>query len=287
MQNHFAAPDGARLAYRDEGSGTPVLALAGLTRDGRDFDYLARHLGGRVRLIRLDARGRGGSQWTGWQSYTVLQEAQDAVALLDHLSVARAAIVGTSRGGLLGMLIAATARPRLAGLCLVDVGPVLERTGLERLGRHVGLPPTQGTLEEVAGHIRLSRPGFVDVPGQRWAEEAARHYTRTGTGIGLPYDPDLRQSFAASMAAPPADLWPLFDACAGLPLALVRGANSDILARPTADEMQRRRPDMIRAEVPGRGHVPFLDEAESLAAIGAWLAEVARRPADQPAAPAK
>lgn len=75
MQNHFAAPDGARLAYRDEGSGTPVLALAGLTRDGRDFDYLARHLGDRVRLIRLDARGRGGSQWTGWQCYTVLQEA--------------------------------------------------------------------------------------------------------------------------------------------------------------------------------------------------------------------
>ncbi len=94
----FQAEDGARLAYRDEGEGLPVLALPGLTRTGRDFDYLAPHLPG-VRLIRPDYRGRGDSDWTGSDSYTVPQEARDVLVLLDHLGVAQAAVLGTSRGG--------------------------------------------------------------------------------------------------------------------------------------------------------------------------------------------
>jgi pimeloyl-ACP methyl ester carboxylesterase len=276
MLSEFDAADGTRLAYRDEGQGLPVLALAGLTRSGHDFDYLARHLPGDIRLIRLDSRGRGASQAAPWQTYTVGHEAQDALALLDHLELPQAAVIGSSRGGLLGMVMAATAHDRLSGLCLVDVGPVLERAGLERLGRYVGIQPSVRTLDEVAERIRLSRPGFVAVPEVRWAEEAVRQYVQTADGVGLPYDPELRRSFDAAMAGPPVDLWPLFDACAGLPLALIRGANSDLLSRETADEMARRRPDMIRAEVPGRGHIPFLDEPEALAAVRGWLARMAQ-----------
>ena len=96
----FRTEDGTRLAYRDEGAGMALLALAGLTRDGHDFDYLSHHLPGDVRLIRLDSRGRGASDWTGAESYTVAQEARDVLALLDHLELPQVAVIGSSRGGL-------------------------------------------------------------------------------------------------------------------------------------------------------------------------------------------
>lgn len=267
----FRAADDALLAYRDEGEGLPVLALAGLTRDGRDFDYLQRHLTG-VRLIRLDSRGRGASEWTGAATYTVAQEASDALALLDHLGLASAAIIGSSRGGLLGMVIAATARHRLMGLCLNDVGPVLERAGLERISAYVGVPPETRSLAEMAEHLARTSPGFDRVPASRWQEEAVRRHVESERGLELTYDPSLREAFLSAFAGPPVDLWPLFDACIDLPIALIRGENSDVLSAEAARRMQERRPDMIRAEVPGRGHIPFLDEPEALAGIERWLA---------------
>jgi len=271
----FRAEDGARLAFRDDGQGLPLLALAGLTRDGRDFDYLARHLPPDIRLIRLDSRGRGASDWTGAASYSVGREALDAVALLDHLGLEHAAVIGASRGGLLGLVIGAMQSRRLLGLCLVDVGPVVERKGLERIGAYVGIEPSVRTLEEVADRMPAAMPGFEQVPPLRWQEEAIRHYVQLDGRIGLTYDPDLRKAFDTAMTADPLpDLWPQFDACAGLPLALIRGAGSDVLSRATADEMMRRRPDLLFAEVPGRGHIPFLDEPESLSVVKAWLARL-------------
>lgn len=266
----FRAGDGARLAYRDEGEGLPVLALAGLTRTGLDFDYLAPHLAG-LRLIRPDYRGRGGSDWTGAETYTVPQEAQDALALLDHLGVERAAVLGTSRGGIIGMFLAATARDRLLGLCLNDVGPVLQRQGLERIFDYVGRNPAARSIEDMARRLPAALPDFTGIPPGRWLDEARHHYIETPEGLRINYDPALRGAFLAAFAGPEVDLWPLFEAAQGLPLALIRGANSDLLAQETAREMQRRRPDMILAEVPGRGHIPFLDEPEALAAIRAWL----------------
>ena len=149
---HFTATDGARLAYDDRGHGLPVLCLAGLTRSMSDFDYLAPYLSD-IRLIRMDYRGRGASDWTGADTYTVAQEGKDALALLDHLGIDKAAILGTSRGGLIGMVLAATARNRVAGLCLNDVGPVLERRGLERIFDYVGRNPTSSSLSELARRL--------------------------------------------------------------------------------------------------------------------------------------
>jgi pimeloyl-ACP methyl ester carboxylesterase len=279
----FQAEDGASLFFRDDGAGLPVLALAGLTRDGRDFDYMARLMPPDVRLLRLDSRGRGRSDWTGAATYTVAQEARDALALLDHLRIARAAIIGSSRGGLLGMVIAATAKHRLAGLCLNDVGPVLEREGLMRIGAYVGIEPSVGTLAEVADRTAAAMPGFARVPEVRWMEETVRHYVQKADGVGLTYDPALRQSLQTAMAAPVPPAWPLFEACAGLPMALLRGANSDVLSRATAEDMCRRRPDMLHCEVADRGHIPFLDEPEAVACLEAWLRLVR---ADQTAAAA-
>jgi pimeloyl-ACP methyl ester carboxylesterase len=275
----FTGFDGLSLYYEDEGQGLPLLCLPGLTRTARDFDYLAPHLPP-LRLIRTDYRGRGLSDWApDPMSYTVPNEARDVLALLDHLGIGKAAILGTSRGGLVGMLLAATAKDRLLGLALNDIGPVVERAGLDRIKDYVGRNPAARTLAEAAAAMPRHNPGVLGVPPERWLDEARHFFLDGGDRLTINYDPALREAFLAAFNSPPADLWPLFDACAGLPLALIRGANSDLLSRETAAEMRRRRPDMVFADVPDRAHVPFLDEAESLAAIRAWLALLAGGPA--------
>jgi pimeloyl-ACP methyl ester carboxylesterase len=266
---HFLADDGARLAYRDEGQGLPLLCLPGLTRSMADFDYLIPHLPP-LRLIRMDYRGRGQSQWTGAATYTIEQEGRDALRLLDHLGIAKAAILGTSRGGLIGMVLGAVARDRVLGLILNDVGPEIGRDGLTRIFDYVGRNPAGKTHQSYAE--RLSRtPGFDGVPASRWLEEARKLSIETPDGLRIPYDPALRDAFLKAFEGPPVDLWPLFDALQGLPLALIRGANSDLLTQETVQKMQARRPDMGFAEVPGRAHIPFLDEPEAVALIRAFL----------------
>lgn len=265
----FTAPDGARLHYADEGSGTPVLALSGLTRNGSDFDYAVPHLA-HVRLIRMDYRGRGKSEWTGAETYTIPTEAGDALALLDHLGIAKAGILGTSRGGLIAMMLAAIAKDRLLGVCLVDIGPEIAAPGLDAIKGYVGRNPAQRTRDEAVGMRASLMAGFEGVPESRWREEVEKHYLETPDGLTINYDPALRDAVLASGDGPAPDLWPLFDAMEGLPLALIRGANSDLLTMETADEMARRRPDMIRAIVPGRGHIPFLDEPEAVGVLNEW-----------------
>jgi len=266
---HFTAADGCRLAYRDDGAGVPLLCLPGLTRTMADFDYLAPHLPP-LRLIRMDYRGRGGSDWTGPATYTVDQEAKDALALLDHLGVEKAAILGTSRGGLIGMVLGAVARGRVLGLCLNDVGPEIGRAGLVRIFDYVGRNPAGGTYEGLAE--KLSRtPGFHGVPLSRWLDEAHRLSVEGPSGLQTRYDPALREAFLAAFDGPPVDLWPVFDALAGLPIALIRGANSDLLTAETVARMRNHRPDMPFAEVPDRAHIPFLDETEAVALIHDFL----------------
>lgn len=266
---HFTAADGASLFYTDEGDGIPLLCLAGLTRTVHDFDYLKPHLPP-LRLIRMDYRGRGKSDWTGADSYTVPQESADALALLDYLGIDSAAILGTSRGGLIAMYLAATAPDRVRAVCLNDVGPVLERLGLERIIEFVGRRPAVRTQAAAAVAMPHALHGFVDVPAERWMAEAKLHFTETSQGLDITYDPALRQSFLADLKAM-TDEWPLFEACCGKPLALIRGANSDLLTEATAAGMLERCPAMIWEDVPDRGHIPFLDEPVSVSVIHRWL----------------
>ena len=280
----FTAADGTALHYEDEGAGLPVLCLAGLTRNSRDFDHLAPHLPD-VRLIRMDYRGRGLSDRPGPATYTVQTEAADAVALLDHLGIARAAVIGTSRGGLIGLWLCHAAKDRLLGLCLNDIGPEIEARGLDIIRGYLGRNPVQRTWEEAALARARLWTGFRGVPHSRWLAEVRGQYQETAEGLAIRYDPRLRQAVFGDESAPPAvqpqpGLWPLFDAASGLPLCLIRGETSDLLSRETAAEMRRRRPDMAYAEVPGRGHVPFLDEPEALAAIRQWLGAMTLRAAD-------
>lgn len=268
---HFTATDGTRIAFSDMGEGPPLLCLAGLTRNSSDFDYVAPHLEG-TRLICMDYRGRGASAWSGADTYTIPREALDVLELLDHLHLTSVPILGTSRGGLVGLVLAATAADRVAGLAMNDIGPVIERAGLDGIKDYVGRNPASKTHGEAAKLLSQRLPGFANVPLSRWQAEAKKHYVETFEGLRINYDPALRDSFMAAYEAPEQpDLWPLFDALASKPVALIRGENSDLCSYETAREMARRRPDMFWAEVPDRGHVPFLDEPESLTALRAFL----------------
>lgn len=270
MTLFFHANDGTRLAYSDDGQGLPILCLAGLTRTMADFDWVAPYLTD-CRLIRMDYRGRGQSEWTGADSYNVPREAQDAFQLLDHLGVEKAAILGTSRGGMIGIVMAAMNKARLLGICLNDVGPELDRTGLERIIDYVGRNPSAKSYEAMASRMSRAIPGFRNVPEGRWLGEAHRHYLLTPEGMKINYDPELRDAFLAAFAGESPSLWPLFDLCDGLPMALIRGANSDLLAVEAVDKMRARRPDMLFTEVPDRAHVPWLDEPEAVSTIREWV----------------
>lgn len=270
MTQFFTTEDGARLAFQDDGTGLPVLCLAGLTRNMADFDYAAPTLAD-CRVIRMDYRGRGQSDRTGAATYTVPQEGKDALALLDHLGIDRAAVLGTSRGGLIGLLLAAVAHDRMLGLCLNDVGPEIERAGLERIFDYVGRNPSLPTHAALAERLPAAMPGFSEVPEGRWLADAQKHYDQTPDGLRIKYDPELRQAFLSAFEGEAPDLWPLWQATAGLPVALIRGANSDLLSRAVADRMAMERPDLRFADVPGRAHVPWLDEAESMAVLRGWI----------------
>jgi len=181
---HFTAKDGTKLHYTDEGKGIPVLCLAGLTRNGADFNHLAPHLPDMmpVRLIRMDYRGRGQSDWADPSTYTIPQEAEDALGLLDHLGLDQAAILGTSRGGLIAMLIAMTAKDRLLGVALNDIGPEIADSGLDVIKDYIGRRPAQKTYQEAAAFRAKTWTHFEDVPMDRWLAEVQNHYIETDDG---------------------------------------------------------------------------------------------------------
>lgn len=265
----FTTADGTRIYYTDDGEGLPVLALAGLTRNTGDFDHVAPHLP--VRLIRMDYRGRGQSDWADPSSYTIPQEGADALALLDHLGLDKAAILGTSRGGLIAMVLAATAKDRLLGVALNDIGPEIAAAGLSVIKDYLGRNPAQNTHADAAAFRAKAWSHFKGVPHDRWLHEVRNHYMQTADGLVIKYDPKLRDAVLDGGAQPAPDLWPLYDALSGLPLAILRGDASDLLSSATFEDMRNRRPDAHAATVLGRGHVPFLDEPEALGVLNDWI----------------
>jgi pimeloyl-ACP methyl ester carboxylesterase len=267
----FTTGDGRRLSYADQGGdrgAAPVLlCLAGLTRNMDDFEPVVDFAGARARVIRLDARGRGASEHDpDFHNYNIMREATDVVELLDHLALERVAILGTSRGGLLAMALAVSHRARLSAVMLNDIGPEIEPGGLEAIMGYLGRAPRFGTLAEAAAGLpALMGCDFPGVSNEAWRHYARRLWREGTQGLELRYDPALRDAVEAQAAqsTTPPDLWPMFAALDGLPLALLRGENSNLLSLKTATKMQALRPDMIYSSVADRGHVPFLDEPEA------------------------
>jgi pimeloyl-ACP methyl ester carboxylesterase len=265
----FKTSDGLNLYYTDTGDGQPLLCLAGLTRCSRDFEFFTPHASD-LRVITMDYRGRGESDHDpDYLNYNVLREGHDVLELLDYLGLDKVTILGTSRGGLIAMALAAGYPERLAGAILNDIGPVVGAAGIARIMDYVGKKPTSKTLDEAALALKsVMEPEFPGVPLERWRQQAAIQFHIGETGLELRYDDKLHKALldqAATGAMP--DLWLFFDALSKAPLGVIRGANSDILDPDTFGEMQRRHPGLIAAEVPDRGHVPFLDEPEALQVI--------------------
>ena len=277
----FQTADGVTLAYDVQGQGTPLLCLAGLTRNMDDFEPIVTHFADRAMVIRLDSRGRGASEFTDPATYTIAQESADALALLDHLNIDQAALLGTSRGGLIAMVLAATAKDRLSGVLLNDIGPELNPAGLAHIMDYLGRPCAYHSYDDAADKLPIALGDqFPNVTRDGWLTYARRIWTQGPTRLELRYDPKLRDAVeAAGATGQTPDLWPLFESLSGLPLALLRGENSTLLTRECVKEMHRRRPDVISSEVKDRGHVPFLDESESLGVIERFLAQVAARSA--------
>ncbi len=265
----FITSDGLTLDYLIEGEGKPLLCLPGLTRDLRDFDELADAMRGEAQIIRLTQRGRGRSDWAkDFESYNIVQEARDVIEFMDFLGLEKATVIGTSRGGLNAMILAATAADRLSGILLNDIGPELAEDGISKIMEYVGKTPTAKNLcELVAGLKADMQADFPDLSEAKWQELARRWFKVSESGVALNYDPGIGKAMHEQAKAEAPDLWGLFDLMADTPLALLRGANSDLLSVETAAQMRARRPDMLFAEVPNRGHIPLLDEPESLEII--------------------
>jgi len=254
----------------------PVLCLPGLTRNSRDFEALAPHLAARHRVICPDLRGRGLSardpQWRNYHPGTYLGDLQ---RLLEALELERVAIVGTSLGGLLGMMLGATAPERVAGLELNDIGPEVDPKGIERIKAYTGLLPAVSTWDEAVKQLRMvygsAWPGLSD---ETWSVLVRRSYRENAAGTPvLDCDPRVGDALRAAPAVP-GGLWPVFARLQALPMLVVHGALSDILNVGTVERMQREKPDLECVTVGNRGHVPLLDEPEALTAIDRFLARL-------------
>ncbi|SLN73036.1 alpha/beta fold hydrolase [Ruegeria meonggei] len=262
----FTTSDGRDLYFEDTGSGTPLLCLAGLTRNTKDFSFLTPHVTD-LRLIAMDYRGRGQSDYDpDFMNYNVPRESQDVIELLDHLGLDRVAVLGTSRGGLIAMALAISHPKRLRAVVLNDVGPVIEPSGIAKIMGYIGKQPVSKTFDHAAQALQhVMGPQFPGISLDRWRQVAEFQYEQTADGLALRYDPALRTVLMDQAAAGETpDLWAFFEALRDIPTGVIRGANSDILSTETLIEMHKRHPGLISVEVPDRGHVPFLDEPQSL-----------------------
>jgi pimeloyl-ACP methyl ester carboxylesterase len=269
--------DGRRLfsrVYAGPAAAAPVLlCLHGLMRNSRDFEELATRLAARYRLIVPDVRGRGlSARDPDSNNYQIPVYLADVLRLLSGLGAARVTVIGTSMGGLMAMLLAATQPALVSGIVLNDVGPEIERAGLERIRGYAGKAAPVGSWAEAIAQVRSTYgqawPGLSD---ERWEKIVRFSYRANAQGVPeVDADPHIAELLGNSQAAAP-DLWPLWGALK-VPILAIRAAHSDILSAATLERMQRTKLDLRVLTVPDRGHAPLLDEPECVAAIDEFLA---------------
>ncbi len=279
----WTAIDGLRLHYRDYPGGEPgqppILCIPGLTRNARDFTGVAERLSPAWRVLCVDLRGRGESPPAADPaSYAPPSYALDIGALFVALEIERAVVLGTSLGGLIAMLMALTTPERLAGVLLNDIGPVLDPGGLSRIRSYVGRSASWPTwLHAARALAETQKAAFPRYAIEDWLAMAKRVCRLTSAGrIVFDYDMRIAEPFreAPDENAPSPDLWPAFEALAGRPVAVTRGALSDLLSDATAQAMARRVPDVDLVTVADVGHAPALDEPEAIVAIDRLLQRV-------------
>lgn len=264
-----------RIAYTEWGeAGRALICVHGLTRNGRDFDRLAAALSDRWHVICPDMPGRGRSEWLPAVDYTYPQYMADLTALIGRLGVAELDWLGTSMGGIIGMLMAAQPRSPIRRLVINDVGPFIPKAGLARLAEYVGKDPHFAGLDELEAHLRKVHAPFGPLNDHDWRHMALQGYRRLeGGGYGLHYDPAIGQSLQSNDLGD-VDLWSSWDAIQ-CPVLALRGANSDILRADTAAEMSSRGPKATLVELPGIGHAPALMAEDQIALVRDWLVKTA------------
>jgi pimeloyl-ACP methyl ester carboxylesterase len=273
---YLVVRDGLKLHYRDYAGATdrpPIICLHGLTRNTRDFADFAELHSPRFRVLALDFRGRGRSDYDPLpMRYNPLTYAGDVIELLDQLEIPEAIFVGTSLGGLVTMTLAAMAPQRIAATILNDVGPEIDPAGIQRILSYVGKDARFATWDEAADAIAANNSHAFDRYGHEdWVKMAKRNCREEEGQIRFDYDMAIAEPFKSSGPTPHVDLWPLIAALGQKPLLVVRGEKSDLLRAETAEKMKSVAPQMKLATVHGVGHAPELSEPEAVAAIDAFL----------------
>lgn len=278
----YSAADGLRLHARDYGrdnrDALPVVCLAGLTRNARDFHPLALHLSQEARtprrVVAFDCRGRGGSQHDrDWRNYDVRVETADILAGLTALGIERAGFIGTSRGGMIVMALAAMRPGVLAAVVLNDVGPVIDGVGLAHIRSYLQRAPKPNSFAEaVAIQRAASGEAFCALDEADW-ERLARALYRDENGRPVAdFDPALTKTITSlDLSQPLPTLWPQFLGLAKVPVLAIRGANSTLLSAETLAAMQRHHPALETITAEGQGHAPLLETGDLPQRIAAFF----------------
>lgn len=284
----YSAADGLRLHARDYGrdnrDALPVVCLAGLTRNARDFHPLALHLSQEARtprrVVAFDCRGRGGSQHDrDWRNYDVRVETADILAGLTALGIERAGFIGTSRGGMIVMALAAMRPGVLAAVVLNDVGPVIDGVGLAHIRSYLQRAPKPNSFAEaVAIQRAASGEAFSALDEADW-ERLARALYRDENGRPVAdFDPALTKTITSlDLSQPLPTLWPQFLGLAKVPVLAIRGANSTLLSAETLAAMQRHHPALETITVEGQGHAPLLETGDLPQRIAAFFERADKR----------
>lgn len=260
-----------RMAYTEWGdrdNPRVLVCVHGLTRNGRDFDDLARAMAGDYRVVCPDVVGRGRSDWLRDPAgYGFPQYVADMMVLLARLDVETVHWFGTSMGGLIGMFIASQENSPIARLLLNDVGPVITAESLKRIGQYVGRAPRFESHADAEKYIRLVSAPFGTLSDAQW-----RHLTESGLRqaadglFEMRYDPGIGEPFRQALVFQDVDLWPIYDRIR-CPTLVVRGADSDLLTRETLQAMATRGPQPQTIEIPEVGHAPMFLDARQIGIV--------------------
>lgn len=272
------ASDGLKLHVRLYGDARadrlPVLCLAGLSRNSGDFDVIARDMAGERLVVAPDYRGRGLSDWDpDWRNYSYAVELQDVLAVTTALGLHRAVFLGTSRGGLLTMLMSAARPTLIAGAILNDIGPEIDGRGLARIKSYLGKLPDPTSMDEATALLKsIGSAKFTALGEADWRRQAASMWTMKDGKLVSTFDPALLKTLEnVNFDEPLPTLWPQFDGLARIPTLAIRGENSDLLSVETLAAMTARRPDLETYTVPGQGHAPLLTDQPTIGRISTFL----------------
>jgi len=273
------AADGVRLFVQTFGVATEnpaVVCIPGLTRTGRDFTGLATELAQDRLVLAVDLRGRGRSDYDPTKrSYRLEIYAHDVGRILDDFGVEKASLIGTSLGGLTAIWLGAAHPDRVAAIVLNDIGPEIQPEGAARIAAYAGrLAPVRSWDDAVVQTRLVSEDAAPGLSDDDWLAVARQRYREEPDGtVVLDHDPGV-----VGGPAEADDPWVVFEQLAGIPILVLRGSTSDVLAPSTVRAMEMRRPDLVSVEIPDRGHAPTLDESSARGAIRQFLAEGRQAP---------